>query len=166
MAVIIQSVVWQACIDEERCISVLGRRYCIRIAACIRILFENNNYFLEIEAFGQRWRWNLTNACHTFYEVGIARFKLCAEPRERGVRLILEGCLGVDSVEKCWTLYAADVTFFRISELARGQAEILGIASEVHMLADQPTLVGFGTMEGPLKDSEIERVLSAPALRD
>jgi len=166
MAVTITSVVWQACIDEERCISIFGKKYCIRITGCIRILFENNSYYLEIEAFGNRWRWNLSNACYTFWTVGIASFKICANPTGgNGVHLALEGCLGVDSISKCWTIYAADVKWFKVSELKPGEAEILGISKQLDDFARGHGIVAFGSVESPLTEAQIQALLSAPEVR-
>ena len=166
-----QQVVWEECIDEERCIKIFGKKHCVRIGACIRIVHESANYYLEIDAFGQRWRWNLTNACYVFYEVGIARFKICAEPKagNKGVRLALEGCIGVDGVSKCWTLFAQDVTWFKASDLTGDQLEILGvdrlIGSKRTGTKESLKAVGefFGSMQGDLDEDQITAVLAAPA---
>ncbi len=105
-------LIWEECVKDELCIKVFGQNECVEVSACVRIIFESANYYVEVETFGERWKWNLTKACYDFLEYGIVRLRLCVSPDgKNGAKIVLEACLGVASVSKCWTLLAEDVAW-------------------------------------------------------
>jgi hypothetical protein len=156
----IQSVIWQECIDREICINVplIGKK-CVRIAGCVRLINENGTIFLEIEAFGQRWRYALTNACHDVFSWGIAKLRVCIQTIGGGVRIVLEGCIGVDGINKCWTLLAQDIKFFKIAELKENEPQILGLEPEWRA-AMKAANSEIGALASPLSAADTEAVLS------
>ncbi|WP_157961752.1 hypothetical protein [Acuticoccus kandeliae] len=156
------SVVWEECVDWKECIRVFGKKYCIEIHACIRIVNESGNFYLEVSAFGQSWRYNLTSACHVFYEVGIARFKICVNPIKDGVSLVLEGCIGVAGIEKCWTILRQDVKWFLVGDLTKEEADQLGIDSALLRTSSGRKVPIYGSLSSELPLDEAIELLKLP----
>ena len=155
----ILSVIWEECIDKKICIKlpIIGKK-CVRIRACVRIIQESGTIYVEVEAFGKRWRYALTNACHTVIEWGIGRLRLCVGTISGGVRIVLQGCIAVDGIKKCWTLIAKEIRFVKLSELKEGELVMLGFAdSSIKGFALDPT-EELGAVESELSDSEADNV--------
>lgn len=156
----ILSVIWEECIDKKICIKlpIIGKK-CVRIQACVRVVQENGTIYIEVEAFGKRWRYALTDACHTLLEWGIGRLRLCVKTISGGVRIVLEGCIAVGGIKKCWTLVAKEIRFVSMSELSEGELMMLGFAD--------PGIKGFalerkeeiGAIESSLTDPQIEEII-------
>lgn len=112
MTVLQSHLMWEECVDEDVCIKVFGDNQCVNVQVCVRLIYESSGYYIEVEAYGERWKWSLTKACYDFWEYGIARLRLCASPvGDSGAKIVLEACLGVASVSKCWVLLAEDVVW-------------------------------------------------------
>ncbi len=120
-------------------------------------MHESGNYYLEIDAFGKKWRYNLTASCVTFYEVGIARFKICAQPNgSSGARIVLEGCIGVGGVEKCWTIFAQDIVWFNVKGIDSDILDSIGVGAH-HRTSDEYPI--FGSMSSKLDQKKIDELL-------
>ncbi len=154
------AVIWEECVNEEICIKIpfVGKK-CVTIKACVRLIRETGSIFVEVEAQGGRWRYNLANACYTVIEWGIARIRLCVEAIDGGARIVLEGCLGVDGVKKCWTLVGQDVRFFAFSDLTSEELAILGVESP-EMIKSMSLDDQLGSIATPLTQAEIRKVTS------
>lgn len=158
MDVSVQQVVWEEGIDWKECIKIIWKEHCIELKAKIRILLDSGSYYLEIDAFGQRWRYNLTASCFTFYEFGIARFKICAQPNgSNGARIALEGCIGVSGIEKCWTIFAQDIVWFNINDIDSEVLDSLEVSAS-HRTSDKYTI--FGSISSNLDQSQIDELLA------
>lgn len=154
------SVIWEECVDKKLCIKlpIIGKK-CVRIQACVRVVQESGTIYVEVEAFGKRWRYALTNACHTILEWGIGRLRLCVKTISGGVRIVLEGCIAVDGIKKCWTLIGKEIRFLKMSKLSEGELMMLGFAD--------PTIKGFslvpeeevGAVESELTGPEIDEII-------
>jgi hypothetical protein len=156
--------VWEECIDREFCISVAGQEYCIPLRGCVRILLEQGIYYIEIEAPGISRRYELTQTCLGPLQIGIASLQLCLEPRSNagrleGVRLVLQGCLTIVGISKCWILLAKDLSFFAVSSISQTEAEFLNLNPQLLMQASPDAI---GTLESFLSQAEVDRILRLP----
>jgi hypothetical protein len=158
----VQSVIWQECIDKELCIKLpFGKKVCERIRACIGIISENGQIYLEVEVFGKRYRYALLNACHTVVEWGVARLRLCIEKTGSGLRLVLEGCVGIDGVKKCWPLIAKDIALFRLSDLSKAEMSWIGLVDPTFSaLVNREESDNFGAIWSDLSDAETIELLA------
>lgn len=138
---ILNNVVWEKCIKEERCVKIgwpVNDKFCLSISACLRIVEKKGNLSLEVDAFSRTWSFPLTSACHTFYEMGYARFKICISPNGKdSVKIVLEGCLGIDvdsiDLEECWTLLAVYPRWLAAKNLTGEELLSLGVeTSTIH----------------------------------
>lgn len=126
-----EKVIWKECISDRICIKVFGKNQCADVEACVSVIQNDNSYLLEVEAFGERWRWNLSQACWTFYEVGILSLTLCAEPIENGANVTLEGCVSVAGIKKCVVLLKRSITWFSLDSLKSEDLTVFDIRSQL-----------------------------------
>ncbi|WP_164555305.1 hypothetical protein, partial [Paracoccus haematequi] len=159
MEPLISQVVWSRRIDWKECVNVFGRDYCIEIRGEVRIVHDSGSYYLEIDAFGQRFRFNLTQGCFPLYEVGIARFKVCMQPLASGVRVVIQGCIGVAGIEKCWDIIGEDITWFSVKDLSDDEVLSLGIPK--HEITRAKEQKGFGSVSSSLSSQEIQEILGS-----
>lgn len=162
-----ESVIWEQCIKEERCIKIgwpINKKYCISISACIRILSQNGKIFLELQAFGRNFRYELSNACHTFFTTGIATFRICVSPNGKSsVRIVIQGCIGIDGVKECWTLFAAYPRWFNLQDATADELRAVGIdAKQLVALTDNKLTDSFGVVDAEMSAPEIDAVLKSP----
>ena len=162
MSVLRSQIIWEECVSEELCVKILGKNECVEVNACVRITYEESNYFVEVEAFGERLKWNLTSACYDVVEYGIVRLRMCVNPSgDNGAKIVLEACLGVSGLSKCWTLISEHVEW---SDLRNVQSDLIGEISNgtVRSYLDQrasdtPSML---SVSSPLSPHETEQVLS------
>lgn len=155
------SVIWEECVDREICvrIPIIGKK-CVRIQACVRLLKEGDKIVAEVEAFGRRWRYALTSACHTVFEWAIAKLRLCIKKTSGGVQLVLEGCLDVAGIKKCWTLLAYDIQLFAMNDMSQEAMAFFG-GTEVGPTAFDSHFAGeTGVLATPLTEAEALEVMS------
>lgn len=157
------SVIWEECIDEEICIpNPFGDDWCADVKACLRLIDDGGTVYVEVEAFGGRWRYALTSACHTVYSVGILSLKLCIETINGGVRLVLQGCLEVSGIGKCWDLIAQDIRFIRISDLQAANLVAFGVDPSTITRPGVLSSANQTVLVGPLTEAEKIEVLKQP----
>lgn len=154
-----QSIIWEECINHELCVKVFGKKYCVRIQGCVRVVKDGGAIYIEVEALGRKWRYNLTNACHTVFTVGIATFRLCIEATGgNGVRIVVQGCLGVAGLKKCWTLLGKDIRWLAASALAADDLAALGLAHGEASLLNAARDEFFIVLESDLEEAERSKI--------
>lgn len=153
------AVIWEECVDREVCVSlpVVGKQ-CVRIQACVRLLQEGESIVAEVEAFGRRWRYALTDACHTVVEWALARLRLCIQKTTGGVRIVLQGCLDVAGLKKCWPLIAHDIRLFAMNDMPRENLAFFAATPVSATTFDAHFAGQTGVVATPLTEAEILKV--------
>ncbi|MEQ8406581.1 MAG: hypothetical protein RKE49_15930 [Oceanicaulis sp.] len=163
----VSSVIWESCIDERIRIELPWPFDDVeeRIRACVRLIREKGTFYVEVDAFGGRWRYSVASQCVTVYEWGVARLRLCIEPVKQGgsiegVKVTLQGCLGITSpvnISQCWTLLAERID---IALLDESRAD--DVATARRNVGKTPALPEgrYGVVVTPLGDADVATVTS------
>jgi len=123
----VTSVIWQKCFKEEICIKIpFDGKKCVGASGCVRILAEKDKYYLEVQLFGTKKKFRLTEkgACITGFTVGVATLKVCfskveiVDDRLKKIRIDVRLCIGALGLEKCWNVIGTDINFFYQNENA------------------------------------------------
>lgn len=119
------AVIWEQCFKEEICVNIpFDGKKCLKAEACIRILENNGEYFIELQVFGNKVRYKLASTCFPVYTIGIASLQVCASVKETEICLVVKLCIGgkIDGIdlEKCWKVYEGCIAFVRVAELQSG----------------------------------------------
>lgn len=124
------SVIWEACAGKEWCVQIpFDGKKCLSARACIRIIEETGNFFLEIELAGNRQRIPIGNSCvDARYYVFVARVCMAnvrATPHSLDfdvvLRLCIDASIGPIHIGECVDVYSQHVSigFFTVDELAK-----------------------------------------------
>jgi hypothetical protein len=119
------AVIWEQCFKEEICVNIpFDGKKCLTAEACIRILENNGEYFIELQAFGNKVRYKLASTCFPVYTIGIASLQVCASVKTNEICLVVKLCIGgkIDGIdlEKCWKVYEGCIAFVRVADLKSG----------------------------------------------
>lgn len=137
------AVVWQQCLDLEKCAQVWPfPEVCIGVHACLSVILENGTYYVEADVLGQRFRWPLTDACYTVFTIAVGHIDICINPRAGGLRLQARACISVGPINQCWDIYGVDINFLRLGDLEPAQRDYL-------------TMLGRGLPQGSHDDRVI-----------
>lgn len=120
-------IIWERCFKKKICIKIpFDGKKCASVRACIRILHEKANYYLELQVFGGRKRVNLTNGCFDL-SFGIGSVRVCvkadvSDDKISGVTIAIKLCVGkkIDGINlsKCWTVYKGRIKFLAVNSLS------------------------------------------------
>jgi len=124
------SIIWQACAEREWCVQIpFDGKKCIGARACIRVLEENGDYFLEIEIAGARERMPLGNSClearYYVFAAKVCVANMQATPHSLDFDVVLRLCIdaniGPIHIGECVDIYRQHVRigFFTVDELAK-----------------------------------------------
>lgn len=124
------SVIWEACAGKEWCVQIpFDGKKCFSAHACIRIIEEAGNFFLEIELAGNRQRIPIGNSCvDARYYVFVARVCMAnvrATPHSLDfdvvLRLCIDASIGPIHIGECVDVYSQHVSigFFTVEQLAK-----------------------------------------------
>ena len=140
----------------------IRRRKCLEARACIRVIEEVGNFFIEIEIAGNRQRIPLGNSCveARYYvfaaKVCVANFAATAHSLNFDVvlRLCIDANLGPIHIGECIDVYSQHVSigFFTVDELTR-----LGFAHPI---------VGVSGRGGDKAYAYVETSISKKALEE
>lgn len=117
-----ERVIWEKCFREEICVKIpFDGRKCLKAEACIRILESGGRFYIELQLFGGKVRYELANACFPAYTIGIARLEVCANVGKDSVCLGAKLCIGgkIDGIDlgKCWKIYEGCIKFISTADL-------------------------------------------------
>ena len=123
-------VIWEACAGKKWCVHIpFDGDKCLEARACIRVIEEGGNFFLEIEIAGNRQRIPLGNSCveARYYvfaaKVCVANFSASAHSLSFDVvlRLCIDANIGPIHIGECVDLYSQHVNigFFTVDQLAK-----------------------------------------------
>ena len=132
------SVIWEACAGKKWCVHIpFDGDKCLEARACIRVIVEGTNFFLEIEIAGVRQRIPLGNSCvEARYYVFAAKACLANVSVTRTainfdvvLRLCIDANIGPIHIGECVDVYSQHVTIgiSTVVELAA-----LGITPPMH----------------------------------
>ena len=121
-------VIWEACAGKKWCVHIpFDGDKCLEARACIRVIEEGGNYFLEVEVAGNRARMALGNSCveARYYvfaaKVCVANFAPSAHRLDFDVvlRLCIDANIGPIHIGECVDIYSQHVSigFFTVDEL-------------------------------------------------
>ncbi len=128
LAQVSASVIWEQCLKLEKCIRVFGKKYCVGVKACLRLISNNGRIILQVEAAGKQFNFNLTNACHTIYTIGIGYIQICITPRGgNSVRLQARACIRVGPIRDCWDIWGVDIKWLTAAEFRALDLRTLGM---------------------------------------
>lgn len=120
-----EAVVWEQCFKEEICVNIpFDGKKCLTAQACIRILENGGEYFVELQVFGNKVRYKLASTCFPVYTIGIASLQVCASVQASEICLVVKLCIGgkIDGInlEKCWKVYEGCIAFISVGDLKSG----------------------------------------------
>lgn len=161
--------VWEKCIDKKVCIKLIFKKFCLRFKICVRLIQEGDTLYIEISGFGRSWKQKLFSGCKTVFSYKIGKVKVCLQSATRKVRIVLKICLGVDGVNKCWTVLAHDIQWFAVSDLSSTELSVFKMTDPGLMdYSDALAAVGgdgqsavFGIIDYELEPHELVEFESA-----
>ena len=117
-----ERIIWEKCFREEICVKIpFDGKKCLKAEACIRILESGGRFYIELQLFGGKVRYELANACFPAYTIGIARLEVCANVGKDSVCLGAKLCIGgkIDGIDlgKCWKIYEGCIKFISTADL-------------------------------------------------
>lgn len=113
-----ERVIWEKCFREEICINIpFDGKKCATAEACIRIVEAGGKFYIELQLFGSKVRYELANACFPAYTIGVAELEVCASVGKDSVCIGAKLCIGALGLKKCWKIYEGCVRFMSAAEL-------------------------------------------------
>lgn len=140
---LVASTIWEQCLDLNKCIKIgwpINKKICVGVRACLRIIEKNGSIILQVDAGGNVFEYNLTNACHTIFSIGVGNIDICIETQgPQKVRLQAKACIGYGPINQCWDIWGTDIAWLSATEFAALDLAALELPSHVIRSLSQST---------------------------
>ena len=157
----VASTIWEKCLSLNKCIKIgwpINKKICVGVKACLRLIEKNGSIILQVEANGNVFEYNLTNACHAIFSIAVGHIQICIETQgPQKVRLQAKACIGYGPINKCWDIWGTDIAWLTAAEFAALDLAALDLTPQVvNSLSQSTRAVAFEDEFQPLTDCDCE----------